>query len=283
MPPRTTPTQRQRRLGAEIRKMRTTAGMTAEYAAGLLGVDRGKISNIESGVRNISPDRLRTLATHCECTDSRYLAALLELAEPPQPNWWDEYRGRLSPGLLDIVELEWHSARIQTTQAVHVPGLLQTEDYARSVFAAVLPALSRLEIELRVAHRMDRQRVLNREEPVHYVGYVHEAALRMLFGGREATRGQLDALLKASERDTVILRIVPVERGSFPGAGHALLYSEGVVPQLDTVQLDSAHGPEFMHTDAQLAKYRSHLEWMEDACLSEQASRDFIRRIIRDL
>ncbi|WP_052850169.1 helix-turn-helix domain-containing protein [Streptomyces avicenniae] len=283
MPPRTTPTQRQRRLGAEIKKMRTDAGLTAEYVAGLLGIDRGKVSNIESGVRNISPERLRTLATHCECVDERYLAALLEFTEPPQPRWWDEYRGRLSPGMLDIAELEWHATRIQTIQTVHVPGLLQTEDYARSVFSTALPALSRLEIELRVAHRMDRQRVLTRDHPVGYIGYVHEAALRMLFGGREATRDQLKTLIEASERDGVVVRVVPVERGSFPGAGHALLYTEGAVPQLDTAQLDSAHGPEFMHADRQLDKYRAHLSWMDRECLSPDASREFIHSIMRDL
>ncbi|MDT0343509.1 helix-turn-helix domain-containing protein [Streptomyces litchfieldiae] len=283
MAPRTTPTQRQRRLGAEIRKMRTTAGMSTEYAAGLLGIDRGKISNIESGTRNISPERLRTLATHCECIDERYVAALVDLTAPSKGNWWDEYRGRLSPGLLDIVELEWHASRIQTIQTVHIPGLLQTEDYARSVFTAVLPALSPLEVELRVAHRMGRQQVFHRESPVDYVGYVHEAALRMRFGGRETAKFQLKTLLEASERNNIAVRIVPIELGSFPGAGHALLYAEGSVPQLDTAQLDSAHGPEFMHADLQLAKYRAHLQWMDEKCLSPHASRDFIHVIIREL
>ncbi|MFR9723888.1 helix-turn-helix domain-containing protein [Streptomyces sp. MS19] len=283
MPPRTTPTQRQRRLGAEIKKMRTDAGLTAEYVAGLLGVDRGKVSNIESGIRNISAERLRTLATHCECMDDRYLAALLEFTEPPQPQWWDEYRGRLSPGLLDVAEMEWHASRIQTIQTIHVPGLLQTEDYARSIFSTGLPALSRLEVELRVAHRMDRQRVLTRDRRVKYLGYVHEAALRMLFGGREATRDQLKALVEASERDNVLVRVVPVAVGSFPGAGHALLYAEGPVPQLDTAQLDSAHGPEFMHAERQLAKYRAHLDWMDKESLPPDVSRDFIRSIVHDL
>ncbi|MEV7868071.1 helix-turn-helix transcriptional regulator [Streptomyces sp. NPDC088124] len=283
MPPRTTPTQRQKRLGAEVRKMRTSAGMTAEHAAGLLGVDRGKISNFEAGIRNISPERLRALAAHCECADERYVDALAELARFPQRNWWDEYRGKLSSGFLDIAELEWHSLRIQTIQTVHIPGLLQTEEYARSVFDAVLPAFSRLEVELHVAHRMDRQRVLSREHPIGYTGYVHEAALRMRFGGREVTKKQLNSLIEAGERDNVTVRIVPIEGGSFPGAGHALLYAEGSVAQLDTVQLDSAHGPEFMHTEPQLAKYRAHLDWMAEACLSPQASRDVIHGIIREL
>ncbi|RKN45762.1 helix-turn-helix domain-containing protein [Streptomyces hoynatensis] len=283
MPPRTTPTQRQKRLGAEIRKLRTTAGMSVEYAAGLLGVDRGKISNIESGVRNISAERLRTLAAHCECADERYVAALTEFTKRPGTNWWDEYRGRLSPGLLDLAELEWHAARIQTMQTVHIPGLLQTEDYARSVFEAVLPRLSRLEVELRVAHRRERQRVLDRDLPVDYVGFVHEAALRMQFGGRKAAKDQLLALNEAGERENITIRVLTVDRGSFPGAGHALLYAEGPVPQLDTVQLDSAHGPEFVHAELQLAKYREHLRWMDEACLSASASRDFIHAVAREL
>lgn len=283
MPPRTTPTQRQRRLGAEIKKMRTEAGLTAEYAAGLLGVDRGKISNIESGIRNISPDRLRTLATHCACADETYVTALEEMTQLPGPHWWDEYRGRVSPGLLDIVELEWHAVSIETVQTAHVPGLLQTEDYARSIFAAYLPALSRLEIELRVAHRADRKRALDRDDPPAYTGYVHEAALRMLFGGREATREQLKALIEWSERDNVTVRVVPVELGSFPGAGHAALYAQGPVPQLDTVQLDTAHGPVFMHAERQLDQYRAHLDWMNEMSLPVEASRDFIRDIVKGL
>ena len=283
MPPRTPPTQRQKRLGAEVRKLRTAAGMSAEHAASLLGVDRGKISHFESGVRNIGPERLRTLAAHCECTDDRYVSALVELTEPPRNNWWSEYRGRVSPGLQDIAELEWHAKRIQTIQTVHIPGLLQTEDYARSIFEAGLPKLPRLEIELRVAHRKDRQRVLKRESLLGYVGYVHEASLRMLFGGRHTMKEQLKALIEASEQEKVTVRVVPVARGSFPGAGHALLYAEGAVPQLDTAQLDSAHGPEFMHTDAQLEKYRAHLAWMDNAALSPNASRDFIHAIFREL
>jgi hypothetical protein len=71
--------------------------------------------------------------------------------------------------------------------------------------------------------------------------------------------------------------------GGFPGAGHALLYADGVTAQLDTVQLDSAHGPEFTHAEAQLSKYRVHLEWMDDAALPPVASRDLIHQIAREL
>lgn len=180
-------------------------------------------------------------------------------------------------------EVEWHATRLHTVQTVHLPGLLHQSAYARAVFGSVIPALPASEVELRVVHRMQRQQVLEGANAREYIGFVHEAALRMQFGGRRATREQLEHLCVMSERDNITLRVLLVEAGAFPGAGHAMLYAEGVVEQLDTVQLDSAHGPEFTYSEAQLAKYRSHLQWMEQHALSVDASRDFIHAIARQL
>ncbi|GGL77006.1 transcriptional regulator [Streptomyces fumigatiscleroticus] len=282
MATRSTPTERQKRLGGELRKMRLAAGATTEYAAGLLGIDRTRLSNMESGIRPFSPERIRTLACNYACTEARYVEALVAMAENRTRGWWERYRGTLPAGLLDIAELEWHAARVRTAQVMHVPGLLQTEEYARAVFVAVLPALSRLEVELRVAHRMERQHVFERAEPLPYVAYVHEAALRMPYGGAAVTRRQLEHLAARSERNGIDVRVVPNGVGGFPGAGHALLYADGLAPQLDTVQLDSAHGPEFTGAEAQLTKYRAHLEWMDHAALSPAASRDLIHNVARE-
>ncbi|TWG00712.1 helix-turn-helix domain-containing protein [Kitasatospora viridis] len=281
MPTRRTPTERQKRLGAELRKLRLSAGVTTDYAAGLLGMDRIRIANMESGIRAISPERVRTLASNYDSVDDAYIEALVAMAEGRERGWWEQFRGTLPPGMLDIAELEWNAAGLQTTQILHVPGLLHTEDYARAIFDAVLPPLPRLEVELRVSHRLSRQRVLDRGFP--YVGYVHEAALRMQFGGRAVMRAQLDRLAAESERENVSIRVLTVETGSFPGAGHALLFAEGQVPQLDTAQLDSAHGPEFFGAEAQLAKYRAHLGWMAKMALSPEDSRDFVRTVARQL
>ncbi|MFE1414272.1 helix-turn-helix domain-containing protein [Streptomyces sp. NPDC058746] len=283
MPSRTLPSYRRARLGAELRKMRLKAGVTAEFAASLVGMDRGKIPSIEAGARTLSPERLRTLVANYGCTDEAYIEALLGMAQRRRRGWWDQYRERLAPGFLDIAELEWHAARMHTVQAIHIPGLLQTEDYARAIFSTVLPQLSRLEIELRVAHRQERQVVLDRRDPVRYTGYVHEAALRMQFGGRQVAKEQLDQLCERSTAEHITIRVIPIARGTFPGAGHPLFYAEESVPQLDTVQLDSAHGPEFLHGADQLAKYRSHLDWMADHTLSPEASRDLIRAIGKEL
>lgn len=86
-----------------------------------------------------------------------------------------------------------------------------------------------------------------------------------------------------SEREHVDVRVIPVTRDGFPGAGHALLYAEGPAPQLDTVQLDSTHGAEFAHAEARLAKYRAHLAWMDEHPLSPEESRDLIHAAARDI
>lgn len=263
--------------------MRLAAGRTTEYAAGLLGLDRTKVSNIESGVRAISPERLQILASNYDCADHAYVEELVRMSASRQRGWWTHYRGRLPQGLLDVAELEWFATRLRTLQTVHVPGLLQLSGYARAVFDAALPPLPKSEVELRVALRVQRQQVLEREPAVDYVAYVHEWALHMQFGGRRATREQLEYLCVMSERDNVEVRVLPVEAGAFPGAGHAVLYAHGAVPQLDTVQLDSAHGGEFTHAEAQLAKYAAHMDWWHERSLDPQASRDVMHNIAHTL
>ncbi|MBU5947991.1 helix-turn-helix transcriptional regulator [Streptomyces sp. PAM3C] len=283
MPPRTVLTQRQKRLGSELRRMRTAAGMSAEYAAGLLGVDRSRISNMESGQRGINAERLRKLACNCDCTDETYIDALVEMAEPSQAGWWERYRGSLPQGLLDISETEAYAVRLRGANTVHVPGLLQTPEHAMAIFRAVVPQLPEHEVALRLAHRSERQSVITSDNPVPYVAVIHEAALRMQFGGRAVARGQLQYLLEVSEWDHVTVLVLPFTHGAFPGSGQTVVYAEGPARQLDTVQIDNSHGPDFLYAEGQLAKYRAQLDLLEGLALSPERSRDYIREIAHHL
>lgn len=283
MSSRTSPTERQKRLGRELRKMRLAADVSAEVAASVLGVDRSRLSNIEQGIRAISEDRLLTLARECACQNQPYVDALATMTRRARRGWWERYRDSLPEGLLDIAELEAHALRMRTAHSVHIPGILQTSDHALAVFRVVVPALPEHEVALRLAHRVERQQVLEGAASPEYAGVIHEAALRMQFGGRRVARAQLEHLLTASESRHITLRVIPFEAGAFPGAGQTVNYAEGPVPQLDTVQVDSTHGPEFLYEEMQLAKYRSHLDWMERIALPPQKSRDFIHDIARHL
>ncbi|WP_037890375.1 helix-turn-helix transcriptional regulator [Streptomyces sp. NRRL S-87] len=284
MAPKNAPTGRQRRLATELRRLREQAGISIQDAAAMLGADRTMISNMEAGRTTVSADRVRQLATHYKCPDGELVEALAEIAATRRvPTWWAEYRGKLPESHLDVSEVEHHAVRIRTAQTIHLPGLLQTEDHARAIFRLAVPQLSRLDVELRVAHRMQRQDVLTGENPTPYLGIIHEAALRLGFGGWDVARAQLKRLVEASEQPHITLLVIPFSAGEFHGAGQSVLYAEGPVQQLDTVQLDTALGGHFIDAPIPLANYRSLLDLMEASALPADESRDLIRSIAEEL
>jgi transcriptional regulator with XRE-family HTH domain len=283
MAPRNAPTGRQRRLATEMRRLREQAGMSTQQAASLLGADRTMLSNIEAGRTGLSEERVRHLAQLYGCPDRQLIDVLASMAGTRRTRqWWDEYRGKLPDGFLDVSEIEHHATRVRTSQTTHLPGLFQTEDHARAVFEFAVPKLPRLQIELRVAHRLGRRAIFERDVPTPYVGIIHEAALRMPFGGRDVARAQLRYLAEASERENVTLLVIPFSAGGFPSAGQSILFAEGPVPHLNTVHLDTVHGPAFIDAPTPLTNYRTVLDMMENCALPPTGSRDLIRSIARE-
>ncbi|NJP42339.1 helix-turn-helix domain-containing protein [Actinacidiphila epipremni] len=284
MPLRSTATARQERLGAELRKMREAAGITARDTARLLGTDPAKVSHIEAGRLGVSEERLRRLASFYQCGDGALIDALVAMANGlGRKGWWEAYRGVVPAAMLDIAELEYYATGLRTIQITHIPGVFQTEDYTRTVFGYVIPPLPTAELEARVAHRMERTGVLYRDSAPPYEAVIHEAALRMRFGGTKITRAQLDHLMELSHLPHISVRIVPFAGSGYIGTGHASLYTFGAVQALDTVQIDTAHGVTFLHAAPHLLKYRTHFERLAAGALDESQSRDFILSASRDL
>ncbi|MCP3819906.1 helix-turn-helix transcriptional regulator [Streptomyces sp. A3M-1-3] len=279
MPARTSLTLRQQRLGTELRKLRERAGLTSTQAAALLGGPQSRISNIEAGRYAVSADRVRTMTHNYACSDEPYAEALASMTGTRARGWWDEYQELLAPGLLDLAELEHQATALRVAVVIHIPGLLQTTAHARAVMAESVPPLRPYEIEHRVSYRIKRQAVLYEGIPTHYTAIVHEAALRMGYGGPLVAREQLGTLLEESERDNVTILVIPFGEASFPASGQSITYASGPVPQLDTVVLDTDHGCEFLDAEAQLGRYRSVLDRMEARALSATKSRELIHHI----
>ncbi|MGW0841353.1 helix-turn-helix domain-containing protein [Streptomyces sp. NPDC002787] len=281
MPPSATPTLRQQRLGAELRKLREHAGLTSSAAAALLGLKQAQISSIESGRYAVSADRVRTFARAYSCADPALVDALAAMTGGRTRGWWDEYREHLPVGLIDLAELEHYATELRVALVIHIPALLQTTDHARALFNEAVPPLLPYEIEYRISHRIKRQGILHRENPPPYTAVIHECAFHMGYGGPATVRAQLQHLLDMSELDHVTVRIIPMGSGSFPGNGQSIDYLAGEVRKLDTVQLDTHHGCEFLDASAQLEKYRSVLDRMEAKALKPAESRDLILHLIR--
>ncbi|MBT2528119.1 helix-turn-helix domain-containing protein [Streptomyces sp. ISL-99] len=283
MPPRSNPTARQERLGAELRKMREAANVTAREAAALLGSGATQVSHLEAGRFGASEERIRRLAAHYACGDNRLVDELVAMANDRGQGWWEEYRGVLPPRSLDLAELENSAHYLRQVEVIHIPGLLQLESYMRAMFAYGVPELPATELEPRIAYRLRRQEVLTGSRSVPFDAVVHEAALRIKVGSTKVGRAQLEHLLELSEMGNLTLRVIPFDVEGFAGSGYSMLYAGGPVPQLDTVQLDTAHGSIFLDAAPQLQKYRSLYKKIEAAALSAAASRDFIHRIAQDM
>ncbi|MCF6525066.1 helix-turn-helix transcriptional regulator [Streptomyces sp. JJ36] len=283
MPARAIVTARQERLGAELRLLREQAGLTAREAARNLSIDQTKISHIEAGRVGVSDARVRRLAAHYACNDRDLVDALAAMATERHRGWWESYRDTLPAGFLDLAELEHHAAFLQMAAIVHVPGLLQTPDYARAVFSYALPELSAPDLEARVEHRMQRKTVLRGAQPTDFVAIVHEAALRIMVADRPAARRQLQAVIEASTADNISVHVIPFTAEGFAGAGYSMLHAGGPTPRLDTIQLDRHGGNNYLYAEAQLNKYRQTFRKLMEAAIEPSDSRDFLHRLLKEL
>ncbi|WP_405731860.1 helix-turn-helix transcriptional regulator [Streptomyces sp. NBC_00028] len=278
MVPRREPTARQMRLAVELRRLREAAGLTAIEAAALLGVNRVQISQIESGMKGVSEQRLRRLASRYACTDKEFIDALVVMATDRTRGWWEECRGLLPTSFLDLAELEHHATYLHEVAILYVPGLVQTEDYARGVFSSRVPELAQDELELRLRHRMRRQRITTPYELV-----IHECALRIRVSDRTAAKAQLAKLLEVSEADHITVRVIPFDLDGFGSAASAMTYVGGPLSKLDTVVRDVPQGLAFVDSEAQLEVFRTRFRKVEAVSLDPDQSRDFIHRLARDL
>ncbi|MFF4250945.1 helix-turn-helix domain-containing protein [Streptomyces sp. NPDC001663] len=277
------PTARQERLGAELRKLREAAGLKGREAAALLGTDSAQMSQIEFGTAGVSGERVRRLAAHYACTDTELIEALVAMASDRTLGWWEEYRSLLPTPFLDLAELEHHCTYRLDVEFLHVPGLFQTEDYARSVFSYRVPELPDDDLERRVRHRMARKVIIEDPDPVPYEVVIHEAALRIRVGDRAATRAQLARLLELSEVDHISVRVIPFDLDGFAGATNSMMYVGGAVPKLDTAVRDAPQGAGFIDSDAQLGAFRTLFRKVEAVSLEPERSRDFIHRLAKEL
>ncbi|MGV9243277.1 DUF5753 domain-containing protein [Streptomyces sp. NPDC003710] len=231
----------------------------------------------------VSEQRLRQLASHYACTDDAFIDALAAMATDRTRGWWEEYRRLLPAPFLDLAELEHHATSLREVALPYIPGLLQTEDYARAVYSFRIPELSSADVELRVRHRMQRKVVLEEPAPVPYEAVIHETALRIRVSGRAASQIQLSRLLELSEAEHIILRVIPFDLDGFAGATSTMKYAGGAVPKLDTVVRDAPHGTAFIDSEAQLGAFRTLFHRVEAVSLEPDQSRDFIHRLTKEL
>jgi len=216
------PTVRRMQLGARLRRLREARGISREDAGWVIRSSESKISRLELGRVGFKERDVADLLTLYGVGDDVERAALTALArETNLPGWWHPYGDLLAIWFQHYLDLESASSLIRTYEIQFVPGLLQTEDYARAVIMLGYGEAGIREIDRRVGLRMARKQFLDRPDSSRLWAVIDEAVLRRPIGGTAVLRAQIGALLAACECPGVRLQIVPFRSGGHAAAGGA--------------------------------------------------------------
>lgn len=263
---RTIISERQRRLGYELKKLREQAGLSAGDVAGRISMGRGQLSHIEAGRTSILSDRLRDLCRALGCESVPYIESLVAMSEATGKGWWSAYRGGIGSAAMNLAELEAGAAALRSHESLFIPGLLQTEDYMRAIFTN--PKLDVRDIDEATAFRVERQAVLTAESPPDFHAVIHEAALHMRFGGTSVLRAQLLHLIDVAQLPNVTVQIFPFEADVDAALSGAFLHSVTPVRELSTIVLDHPSGSLYLSDDEHLVLYGSMFDRLSESALA---------------
>lgn len=209
-------------LGAQLRKLRETRGITREAAGYEIRGSESKISRMELGRVGFKERDVADLLTLYGVTDEQERVAMLSLASQANtPGWWHRYGDVLPSWFQAYLGLEQAAVLIRTYELQFIPGLLQTPDYARAVILLGHRDADADEIQRRVAVRMARQQLLTRPDGPRLWAVLDEAVLRRPIGGIPVMHAQVAALIEATKLPNVTIQVMPFRAGGHAAAGGA--------------------------------------------------------------
>lgn len=273
------PTVRLRRLSAELKRLRSAAAMTREQVEEQTGITVGTLYRVEMAKARPQKRTLLTLLDLYGMSDPAERTALTELARNAgQLGWLQRYEPDLPEDYQQYITFEAEASRLYNYESLYVPGLLQTEAYARAVIRGVLPEKSNEEIEQRVEVRLRRQAALAKETPVGLWAVVDEAAVRRVVGGTQVQREQLRHLAEAAESPTITIQVVTYAAGAHPGMSGPFLVMEFPDPDPALIYTENASGGLFLEAEPEVQRYRATFQRLTAQALSPDDSVNAIRK-----
>jgi len=275
------PAVRRRKLGAELRALRTSAALTSGEAARLVGWHQSKVSRIETGASGVKPADVRLLLDAYGVADSQLRELLLVLAGSDEDggrhHWWHAYRGILPPTYRDFISLESQASAMRTLETSVVPGLLQTPEYARAVTRAAVDGLDDERLDALVEVRLARQDVLRSDRPLELSAVLDEAVLHREIGGPDVMARQRERLLEAALLPQVRLQVLPFTAGAHVGVtGPFVIFSFSSTSDLDVVVLDHLTSSLYLERKEDLRAYTEAFDALRIHALSPEESLDYI-------
>jgi transcriptional regulator with XRE-family HTH domain len=271
-------------LGGQLRRLRERGNISREQAGDAIRGSESKISRLELGRVSLKERDVADLLVLYGVTDERERDAFLDLVrESNQPGWWHSYQDLLPRWFQDYVGLEESASRIQTYEIAFVPGLVQTENYARAVVRRGLPDVPDSEVERRVGLRMGRQRMLDDPQGPRLWAVVDESVLYRAVGGTGVLREQLAHLLDITTRPNVSLQVVPFHSGGSAAEGSfsMLRFAEPELP--DVVYLEHLSGALYLDKPDDVEAYAMVVQRLAVEAETPDESRDRLTKVYNSL
>ncbi|MFJ7899482.1 helix-turn-helix domain-containing protein [Streptomyces sp. NPDC096198] len=277
---RAAPTVGQVVLGRRLQELREAAGLRREEAARVLRVAPATVRRMETADVALKIPYVQVLLARYGASDEE-IAAFVRLAEEAnQPGWWQRYHDVLPDWFSLHVSLEGAAHLIRSYEPHFVPGLLQTEDYARAVLeAGTVGQVRPQDIERHVALRLARQELLERQNAPRLWVIMDETVLRRPVSSRSGVmREQLDRLLRASENPVITLQVAEFDSGPHPGTYTPFVlfrFREQELP--DMVYSEYLTGALYLDSRAEVAMHLEVLDHMSAKAASVQRTRGILR------
>ncbi|MFB0615882.1 helix-turn-helix domain-containing protein [Streptomyces sp. AGS-58] len=277
---RAAPTVGQVVLGKRLQELREAAGLSREEAARVLRVASATVRRMEMAEVALKIPYVQVLLSTYGVSGEETDAFVRLAEEANQPGWWQRFHDVLPDWFSLYVSLEGAARIIRSYEPHFVPGLLQTEAYARAVLeAGTIGQTSPQTIERHVSLRMERQRLLERDDPPHLWVIMDETVLRRPVSARpQVMRDQLDRLLEYGERDRVTLQIAEFAAGPHPGTYAPFTLFRFAEPELpDMVFTEYLTGALYLDSRREVATHLEVLDHMTARAGSARRTRELLR------
>ncbi|MDI3423303.1 helix-turn-helix domain-containing protein [Streptomyces luteolus] len=283
--PRSAPTVGQVVLGKRLQELREHAGLKREEAARVLRVAPATVRRMETAEVTLKIPYLQLLLKAYGVDDEEADSFVTLAEEANKAGWWQRYHDILPSWFSMYVSLEGAASLIRSYEPHFVPGLLQTEDYARAVMrSGAVGRTDDAEIERHVALRMQRQELLAQDDAPRLWVVMDETVLRRTVGGPEVMRAQLDRLLEATRLPHVTLQVAEFAQGHHPGTyGPFVLFRFGVPELQDMVYAEYLTGAVYLDRRAEVVTYLEVMDRMAAQSATAHRTKEILRGLRKEL
>ncbi|WP_204449235.1 helix-turn-helix domain-containing protein [Actinokineospora baliensis] len=253
---KTTPTVRLRRLAAELRRLRGEAGMTREEVSERTGINSVTLYRIESAKARPQGRTLAAMLSLYE-VDADLRAQLVALSKDASKQGWHQpFYSELPDEYTAYISFEAEARSTRNYESLFIPGMLQTEDYARGVVRGVLPQHSPEDHETRVRARIARQTRLTGDKPLNFWAIIDEAALHRVVGSPEVMAAQCKHLAEVAVLPHVTLQVLPYSIGAHPGMPGSFVLLDFPDPMdTDLIYIETMGGDLFLESDEDVHRF----------------------------